>query len=133
MKYIVIVLLLILSASALFLAIQYYVCNSAERILSLYIEQHAKYNEILTGDITDIEIQMRNLFPKSFNKAVAKSSKDLRKYFIKLGYGIEQYCSSLSEEGYIDSQKFNKFLYEFRTLKLIAFNKGEPFRKDELD
>ena len=76
MKFIIIVLLLVLSACALFWGALYYINQFAERRILLYIKQYKKYNEILVSDISDIEIKMCEVFPTFFKKEIATSKSD---------------------------------------------------------
>ncbi|MCR5147159.1 MAG: hypothetical protein K6B70_07480 [Clostridia bacterium] len=135
MNYIVVLILLVLSACALFLALKYKVCSRAENSLSAYIKFFKKYERILISDCTDISIRVFEIFPNNLYEKnyIAKSSADLRKFFIIVGYRIDRYSALLNEISYIDSNLYEDFVNYFRNLKMISFNNGEPFREADLE
>ena len=134
MRYIVVILLLVLSACALFLALKYFVCSKSEKMLSTYIKYFKKYEGILISDCTDLSIKVFDIFPNNCYKEnyIAKSSADLRKFFIIIGYKIENFSADLNEISFIDSDMYTEFSDYFRSLKMTSFEKGEPFREADL-
>lgn len=137
MKYIIVVILLILSACALFLALEKYVCNKSKNFLTAYTKNYKKYEKILISNCTDLNIKVYDIFPDILKKddknCVAKSSADMRKFFISIGYQIDDFSFNLNKLSLIDSNLYEDFDNYFRNLKMISFNNGKPFREEDLE
>ena len=73
------------------------------------------------------------MFPDDFDEdEEAKSSADLRKFFIIIGYDVDDYSSGLNDVSLIDPNMYFDFSNFFREIKLISFKNGEPFREEDL-
>ena len=135
MKYIVVVILLVLSACAIFLALKNYVCSKSEKLLAAFIKSYKDCEGILNSDCTDLSIKVFDIFPNNLydENYTAKSSADLRKFFIRVGYRVDKYSADLNEIKYIDPYLYKEFANYFRNLKMTSFEKGEPFRENDLE
>ena len=135
MNYIVVLILIILSACAIILVLKSYICTKSEKYLTAYIKNFKEYEEILISDCTDLSIKVFDIFPDiwSDKNYIAKSSAELRKFFITVGYGVDNFSTDLNELAIIDTNLYEEFIKYFRSLKMTSFEKGEPFRKEDLE
>jgi len=134
MNYIVVLILLILSACALYFAFKNFVCNKSEHFLTEYTKNFKEYEKILISDYTDLSINVYDIFPdilKHNESCVANSSADLRKFFIGIGYEIYSFSFLLNKLSLIDFNLYGIFENNFENIKRTSFYKGEPFREED--